>query len=672
MAETAVGGVVRARAGFVVAVLVLAAGLVGPAQAADPGAVSTKRVAVVLVNFRNDQSQPFSTSDARSWTFTDGQSVAALYRAVSHDRLAVVGDTYGWYTIDRDNGPTCDHAGWQAAADARSRQEGVDLDAYDVVVYAWPRIEACDFSGASVGSSRIAVNGLTNRSQWMPVVAHELGHSFGAEHANALRCTDAAGATVAISTTCTSEPYGDPFDLMGSGRRRLPNANHKAAMGIMPAAAVHTVDRSGEYRIGPLATEGTDPRLLRIPYDRDSDGAVRYLLLEFRQPAPFDEFAADDPGVRGVIVRLGKDGDQRAPTLLVDTTPATPGDFTDAPLAPQRTLTDPRRGLSVAVVDAGADGARVRVEYSGFVADWAACDGVALPARVGRGRTVPFEARFRNTGSTTWTAADGYQLEVRGADGSAALSGAGPVAPEAVGVFGGSLTAPQALGPLTVYVRPRLGGQLFGEQCTATVDVVADADPPSPPQNLRGTVHSQSSLQLAWSASTDNVGVKGYRIERSTDGSAFATIAEVAGTEAIVGGLAMDTPYWFRVLARDAGGNLSAPSGVLRAQIGDITAPSAPTGLRVSGRGPGSIDLAWTAANDNVGVARYRIYRRAGAFGSYVLAGESAVPAYRDTGLSGPGYSYYVVAVDRAGNSSGRSNVVYASPATCVRWGVCV
>jgi chitodextrinase len=671
MAETAVGSVVRARMGFVVAVVVLAASLMGPARAASPAAVATKRVAVVLVNFRNDQSQPFSTSEARSWTFTDGQSVAALYRAVSYDRLAVTGDTYGWFTVDRDNGPTCDHAGWQAAADARSRQAGVDLDAYDVVVYAWPLIPSCNFSGASVGSSRIAINGVSNRSQWVPLVSHELGHSFGAEHADALRCTDSAGATVAISTTCISEPYGDPFDLMGGGRRRQPNANHKAAMGIMPAAAVHTVDRSGEYHIGPLATEGADPRLLRIPYDRDSDGAVRYLLLEFRQPARFDEFAADDPGVRGVLVRLGKDAGQHAPTLLVDTTPATPGNFADAPLAAQRVLTDRRRGLSIAVIDAGADGARVRVEYPGFVADWAACDGVTIPARVGRGRTVPFEARFRNTGSTTWTAADGYQLEVRGAEGSAALSAAGPVAPDAIGAFGGTLTAPQALGPVTVYWRPRLGGQVFGEQCTATVDVVADPDPPTPPQNLRGTVTSQSSLQLAWSASTDNVGVRGYRIERSTDGASFATIAEVTGTDAVVGGLVIDTPYWFRVVARDAGGNLSTPSGVLRAQIGDITAPSAPTGLRVTERGPGRIDLGWSPANDNVGVERYRVYRRSGAARSYVLVGETTAPAYRDSGLNGPGYSYYVVAVDRAGNSSARSNVVSASPATCVRSGVC-
>jgi hypothetical protein len=657
---------------FVLAVLLVAAGLMGPALAAEPGPAATKRVAVVLVNFRNDQSQPFSAADARAWTLTEGRSVAALYRAVSYERLALTGDAFGWLTVDRDNGPSCDPAGWQSAADQRSREAGIDIDAYDVVLYASPLIAACDFRGASVGSSRSSVNGATNRSQWVPLVAHELGHTFGAEHAEAAHCTDGAGATVVISTTCQVDRYGDPFDLMGSGYRRQPNANHKATMGILPPGAIHTVNASGEYRVGPLATEGPDPRLVRVPYDRDTDGAVRYLLLEFRQPAPFDEFGDGDPGVRGVIVRIGKDADRRAPTQLLDTTPETPGNFADAPLQPQRVLTDQRRGLSVTVLETGPDGARVRVDYSGFIADWAACEGATIPSRVRQGRTVAVEARFRNTGTTTWTAADGYQLETRGAEGRAVLSDTGPVAPGATGVFTGTVTAPQALGPLTIAWRPRYGGQVFGEDCRATVDVVADADPPTPPQGLQGAVRSQSSMQLSWAPATDNVGVKGYRVQRSTDGASFTQIADVTTTSFVAGDLAMNKPYWFRVVAYDAGGNVSVPSGVLQGQIGDVTAPSAPSGLKATGRGPGWVDLGWTAATDNVGVDRYRVYRRANLLGPYVLVGEAPGPSFRDSGLSRQPYSYYVIAVDRAGNTSARSNTVSASPATCASSGVCI
>jgi chitodextrinase len=667
----AVRGAGRSRLTFVLAAVVVAVALTGPAQAADPSGVVAERVAVVLVNFRNDQSQPFSAADARAWTFGDSPSVARLYQAVSSHRLALSGDAYGWLTVDRDNGTSCDVAGWEAAAAQRSRQAGIDIDAYDVVVYAWPVISSCDFRGAStIGGSRSFVNGATNRSQWVPLVGHELGHAFGAEHADAVRCVDSSGATVVISTTCRSEAYGDPFDLMGSGFRHRPNANHAAAMGMLPASAVQTVDASGEYRISPLASNGRDPRLVRVPYDRDADGAMRYLLLEFRQSSPYDEFSAEDPGVRGVMVRLGKDPDRHAPTQLLDTTPGTPT-FADAPLLPDRVLTDNRRGLSIAVLDAGPDGARVSVDYPGFIADWAACDGVTVPARIGRGRTVPIEARFKNTGTTSWTAADGYELETRGITGAAVLSGTDAVAPGATGVFTGTVTAPQGLGPVTIAWRPRYGGQPFGEDCTATVDVVADADPPTPPQGLRGAVQSQSSVQLTWTPSSDNVGVKSYRVERSTDGSAFTRVADVTSTSAVVGGLGVNTPYWFRVAAGDAGDNVSAPSGVLQVQIGDITAPQPPTNLKATGKGPGWIDLGWTASSDNVGVERYRVYRRANVLSPFVFVGETTAPAFHDGGLSAQSYSYYVTAVDRVGNASARSNTASASPATCVSAGAC-
>ena len=88
MTRTAVNGGARSRVAFVLAVAALGVGLMGPAQAADPAAV-TKRVGVVLVNFRNDQSRPFTAVDAGEWTFGGSPSVAGLFRAVSAERLAV-------------------------------------------------------------------------------------------------------------------------------------------------------------------------------------------------------------------------------------------------------------------------------------------------------------------------------------------------------------------------------------------------------------------------------------------------------------------------------------------------------------------------------------------------------------------------------------------------------
>lgn len=64
----------------------------------------------------------------------------------------------------------------------------------------------------------------------------------------------------------------------------------------------------------------------------------------------------------------------------------------------------------------------------------------------------------------------------------------------------------------------------------------------------------------------------------------------------------------------------------------------------------GRVALSWPAASDNVGVARYRIYRN----GSMIA--ESGETSYVDTALPDPGqYCYSVSAIDQAGNESEQS-----------------
>jgi parallel beta-helix repeat protein len=85
----------------------------------------------------------------------------------------------------------------------------------------------------------------------------------------------------------------------------------------------------------------------------------------------------------------------------------------------------------------------------------------------------------------------------------------------------------------------------------------------------------------------------------------------------------------------------------------DTQAPSVPTGLTVTGTTTSSINLAWNASTDNVGVTGYRIYRN----GSFLtsIGGTS----YSDSGLaSSTSYSYRVSAFDAAGNESAQSSSV--------------
>ncbi|HUI75034.1 MAG TPA: fibronectin type III domain-containing protein, partial [Candidatus Acidoferrum sp.] len=94
-----------------------------------------------------------------------------------------------------------------------------------------------------------------------------------------------------------------------------------------------------------------------------------------------------------------------------------------------------------------------------------------------------------------------------------------------------------------------------------------DTTPPSAPTALTATAASSSQINLSWTASTDNVGVTGYRVERCQGASCsnFSQIATPPGTSYDDTGLTASTPYSYRVRATDAAGNLSSYSSVATA-----------------------------------------------------------------------------------------------------------
>jgi chitodextrinase len=107
----------------------------------------------------------------------------------------------------------------------------------------------------------------------------------------------------------------------------------------------------------------------------------------------------------------------------------------------------------------------------------------------------------------------------------------------------------------------------------------SDTDPPTAPSNLTATAISQSQINLTWTASTDTVGVTGYRVERCPGStcSNFAEIATPAGATYNNSGLTAGATYRYRVRATDAAGNLSGYSNIATAttQGTPNTAPTA-------------------------------------------------------------------------------------------------
>jgi chitodextrinase len=179
-----------------------------------------------------------------------------------------------------------------------------------------------------------------------------------------------------------------------------------------------------------------------------------------------------------------------------------------------------------------------------------------------------------------------------------------------------------------------------------------DTVAPSAPTTLAASGTTQTTTNLSWTASTDNVAVTGYDVYQGT-----TLKATVTGTTYSATGLTASTAYDFSVKAKDAAGNISAASNVANvttlAPVADTTAPTAPTTLAASGTTTTSTNLSWTASTDNVGVTGYDVYQGA------TLKATVTTTTYSVTGLTAAtAYTFSVKAKDAAGNISASSNVV--------------
>ena len=131
-----------------------------------------------------------------------------------------------------------------------------------------------------------------------------------------------------------------------------------------------------------------------------------------------------------------------------------------------------------------------------------------------------------------------------------------------------------------IYNTALTAAQIQSDQSTA----VTDTAPPSQPGTLSANPVSGGEVDLSWGASTDNVGVTGYLIERcqGADCSNFTQIATVAGTSTTYNDTSVSagTSYSYRVRATDAAGNLSPYSNTVNAST-----PSAGSGAGSSSSG---------------------------------------------------------------------------------------
>lgn len=314
-------------------------------------ATGTKKVAVILLAFQNDPAFVTSVPLAQGLVFG---SVRSYYTETSFSNLNLTGKNNTGGTIgngdvyttslDINRGVICDSSTWGDLADVQLG--ATTLGGYDYFVYMFKPGSGCPQGATYIGYNKSYVTQVDTLT-----IGHELGHGFGAHHANSYSCTNGAGTPVPISGTCTTREYRDMFDIMGNMGTRQMNNFHKGQVGFLQPNETQDITQTGTYTLWPVEVATTDPenpkvKTLRIPRTYFNGVPSEFYYLEYRQPVPnFDNFNPTEPVVNGISIRLAPDYSLAWQSKLLDTTPAT--NFFDSALQANQTFTDPDHGITL-------------------------------------------------------------------------------------------------------------------------------------------------------------------------------------------------------------------------------------------------------------------------------------------------------------------------------------
>ncbi|MGZ8694545.1 MAG: hypothetical protein ACXWYS_03820, partial [Gaiellaceae bacterium] len=130
-----------------------------PLRTLATAAPGPRRVAVLLFNFTNDRSQPWTPTQAATTMFSGPGSVSTYFSEESVGSTTMTGDVFGWYSLPMSSGG-CAIDSWAAAANAAAAAAGVNLSSYQHIVYAFPYVMDCGWAGlAEMPGSHVWING---------------------------------------------------------------------------------------------------------------------------------------------------------------------------------------------------------------------------------------------------------------------------------------------------------------------------------------------------------------------------------------------------------------------------------------------------------------------------------------------------------------------------------
>lgn len=320
--------------------------------AAVPSALpasGTTRVLVLLAHWNTPDS--VTPASARAQMFTDSNG---YFRDASYGRLGQAGDVTPWMKIAGPAGGKCfaDSANVMTQAKKAAAALGYDAGRYDNVVLYFPDnswqagSDCAEHAGwAYVGEPGTWLHGHLDRR----VTVHEQGHNYGLAHSHSYLCSNG------MTGTCDQDPYGDPYDAMGSATYVGHfSASQKHLLGWLDGRTADLTP-GGSATLAPFASNAVATTAVRV-----AASSTRTYWLEYRRPADFDaalpEWATDGVLLHVTDPTIGPDG---GPSLI-DARPADGASTLNATMLSGSSWTSPE-GLRFSVGAVTATGAAVSV-----------------------------------------------------------------------------------------------------------------------------------------------------------------------------------------------------------------------------------------------------------------------------------------------------------------------